>query len=107
MAIIQIPVRGDISSYTFTVDLDRKIYKFKMVWNDRQGQWFMSVGDMNSEEYAIYGLSVTCQTNLLSRFRLSNLPLGSLMLIDTAGANEEPDQAGLGNRWLLLYEEAV
>lgn len=107
MAIFEIPVRGDFASYTFTSDLDGDIYKFKMVWNGRQGQWFMSVGNTAQEDYTLYGLAVTCQTNLLKRFRDDNLPPGSLMLIDTSGLNEEPTQEGLGSRWLLLYEEAT
>jgi hypothetical protein len=107
MAIFQIPLRGDVASYTFNTDLDGDVYKFKMVWNDRQGQWFMSIGDTSSEDYAICGMALACQMDLLSRFRLSTLPPGILTLIDNSGLNEEPDQSGLGSRWILLYEEVV
>ena len=106
MATLQLPLRSDIESYTFSAGLDGRTYNFKVYWNARALRWFISIGDTESSEYAISGVALVCETNLVGRFKLPRLPPGALTILDTTGAHAEPDRTGLGSRWLLLYEEA-
>lgn len=106
MAVIEIPLRNDLDAYDFSIDLDGKTYNFDIAYNTRTGLWYLTISDSDLVQL-VGGLPLVVNSDLVNRFHREELPPGFLMLYDTSGNNQECGKADLGDRCVLLYEEAA
>jgi hypothetical protein len=105
MAIVEIPLTAypDTSQQT---DLDGVTFSFRFRWSDRGQSWHMDLRTLNGDPIVL-GVRLVNGFPLLRRVVKTGRPAGELALIDMTGRGEDPDFAGFGTRWRLLYREAA
>jgi len=102
MDFIELPIRADLSSYSFVVTLEQVNYTLSFKYNDRRGLWSMAIGDDS-------GLPIVSSINMQSGFDLignitsKNLPPGNFALIDETGEGNDPDLITFGEDVKLIY----
>lgn len=105
MAVFKLPLLADTGAtphYTFSCELDGVTYSFDFAWNDRDGSWFMQIGD--SEENLLHGsMRVVLGQVFAGRDTDPSLPPGMLIAKDTSGANLDPGLEDLGSRVEIWY----
>ena len=106
MAIIGIPLRNDIPSYQFRVDLDAVTYTLSIRYNTRMDRWIMDFNDENNSPL-VTGIILILGTSLLARFAKAELPDGNLFLINIENENTEGNRDNFSNNVQLFYEEAA
>jgi len=106
MAIIQIPVRSDLYQYEFSCELDGTVYIFDIHYNSRKDRWIFGIKTSDGTEI-VMGIPILVNYDLLGRFADSNLPPGTLFAINTESEHENAGELDLGDKVLLLYEEAT
>lgn len=104
MAIIQLPVRNDVDSFKYRIDLEGVTYSIQISWNTRDERWMIYLRD--ADENNIISTALVIEYDLFSRYQLSNAPPGRMFLIDPNGSREICGRFDLGERCVLLYEEA-
>lgn len=105
MAVLEIPLRSDVDNYDFSVDLDGSTYFFELTWNDRSSMWSLIISD--AERNVLLGaIPLMVNSNLLERFKIAELPPGTLALLDLSGTNAEAGKNDLGGRCVMIYEES-
>lgn len=98
--------QGATPHYDFQCELDGATYSFEFVWNDRDGFWYMEVGD--AEENLLAGeIRVVLGKILLARFKGANYPPGLLICKDTSGQDVDPGLVDLGTRVEIWYYPAT
>ena len=106
MATLELPTRKDLPAYDYNIVLDGTTYILRFTFNDRMGKWFFSISDQ-TDTPIINPVPVVSDWDVVGRFTFSNLPLGTLIFVDTSGKSEDPGRFDLGDRVRLLYEEAL
>lgn len=104
MATRVLPLRNDVDSFQYRIDLDGSTYQIRISWNVRAELWHIYVSDQDGVQLASHPLLIN--VDLWSRFKLDSLPPGTMFLIDPAGATNECGRYELGDRCKLVYEEA-
>lgn len=92
--------------YLATVTLDGVPFTLEIYWNDREGQWYFSIYDLNQTPL-ITGRKIALYIPLLSRFKNASLPNGDFICYDTSGSGIDPSLNDLGIRCPLVYIEAA
>ena len=103
MRIRELPLRNDVDSFTYRVDLDARTYNIRINWNTRDERWYIAILDADNRPLAASPLLI--DTDLWKRFRLSSLPRGLMFLTDAAGSTRECTRDELSTRCKLLYVE--
>lgn len=98
----RLPIKQEGARFSAAYELDGITYALEFRWNDRDGAWFLQVGDANGVPL-ISGLKVCLGILLLGRATSKLLPPGDFMAIDTAGRNAEAGFEDLGRRVQILY----
>lgn len=104
MAILTIPTRTDLGAYTFQVELDGKVYRFSMQFNDREGFWYFSIADEGGNAIRS-GVKVVANWPLLGRVAEEAAPPGLLFAIDPTDQDLDPGLSDLGETVFLTYME--
>ncbi|HXK37381.1 MAG TPA: hypothetical protein VJ553_07415 [Candidatus Paceibacterota bacterium] len=86
-------------AYEFRTELDGYLFVFRVLWLGEPEQWIIDV-DIDELDIHCHGLALVTGRDLL--FGRGLYQLGMLALIDQQG-NDDPDFAGLGDRWKLVY----
>lgn len=105
MAILSLPVRSDLKSYNFAVDLDGDAYLLRFRYNPRMEAWAMDIATTQNEDI-INGIILQTGVPMVEHIASENAPKGAFLLIDETGANLDPESETLGNEVKLLYVEA-
>ena len=106
MALIRIPLRNDIPSYEFKIDLDGTTYTLGVRYNTRKDRWIMDFRTENNEP-VISGTPLLNGVSLLARYQEDRLPPGELFMLNTEDENVEADRDSLTENAFLLYQEAA
>lgn len=106
MGYVSIPVRSDLPSYKFQIELERVIYGLSFSYNSRESRWFMDILDSMGNPL-VTGIKLLTAWAIASRFQSSELPPGEFFLLDTAGENKDPTRDDLGSRILMIYREST
>lgn len=104
--ILELPVRSDPQSYQFQITLEGEVYTLKFWYNGRRSLWYMSIKNADGSIDYVNGAPIFTNFPLLDRFRLTELPPGTMFVYDTEGGDEPPGQDDFGTRYKLLYVEA-
>lgn len=98
--MIKIRVRP-VPCYEGTKTLDGQIYKLKIWWSPLESLWIMDLyGVTNSVR--ILGAALLPGKDILGIYGYSDI-LGELWVVDTSGADEDPNFEDMGTRWELQY----
>ena len=104
--LIIIPLRNDIPSYEFKVDLDGTTYTMAIRYNSRLATWIMDL-KTEQDESIVLGVPILLGTILFDRFSDSRVPPGDLFIINIEDETAEATRDNLGENVLLMYEEAA
>ena len=105
MPLAKIPVRADLPSYEFRIDLDGSSYTFVFRFNERMGRWIMDIKTENNEP-VLLGSPVLIGSDFLTRFQSDLLPPGELFSINLKDNFVDSDREAFGNDVIILYNEA-
>lgn len=109
--LIPTPVGPDAPDATLRTRLDGRDYVLRLLWNGREGRWYMTVSDSDGV-VLVSAVKVVCNTDLLGRSaerpyrRWSpDLPPGELWAMDLTADCSPPgiDDLGEGKRVELTY----
>jgi hypothetical protein len=100
--IYELPVKSDLPSYQFQVDLDGATYGFGFTWNESAEAWFMSLSDVDGNPL-VTGVRVVVEFPLAARSTMDSLPPGVLLAVDTSGQHLDPGLGDLGSRVRVQY----
>jgi hypothetical protein len=109
MATVILPLLTDLGAtphYTFECELEGQTYSFEATWNDRDGCWYLQLGD--SSQNPLTGFQrVVLGTFLFANYTgQPNLPPGQFQAIDTTGQDQDAGLADLGSRVQIWYWES-
>lgn len=98
---VTLPLRNDLTDFSFTTQLDNASYSFRFWWNERSTSWFMTISDEAGNIFSNVPLVVDFP--LGTRNRSTRMPPGRLIAQDLTGARQNPGLNDLGTRVVLLY----
>lgn len=107
MAVVALPLlTDDTPHYALACELEGVTYTFEFLWNDRDGAWYVQVGD--GEENPLTGMiRVVLGKSFLSQYSDPALPPGALVAKDTSGQNVDPGLLDLGSRVQVWYVDSA
>lgn len=91
-----------LAYYEGTKSLDGNPYKFRIYYNTYTSKWYFAMTSLVDATVTIRGVALLPGVDFLAKFGHSDV-LGSMYLVDTSGADEEPTFEGIGDRWELRY----
>ena len=108
MAILEIPIRSDIPSYSFKIDLDDVTYTMEIFFNLRMCRWHFNLLADN-EDPLVMGIPIHINVDLVGRFKQTNksIPQGIFFAVNSVDANAEPTRDNFSTDVKLLYNEAT
>lgn len=103
--ILNLPVRSNVGSLNFTVDLEGTVYSMEFNYNSRDQRFYMNI---RSEELVdvLTGVPVVLGTLLTDRFKLETLPPGSIFGFNSSDEFVEATLLSFGANYLLQYAES-
>lgn len=99
---VRLPILQVSARFRFAVELEGVSYTLTFRWNDRDGAWFLDVGDGNGTPI-VTGIKMVINCMLLGRATDSRLPAGDFIALDTSGANLDAEFQDLGRRVQVSY----
>ncbi len=105
MALQQINTSTTLTDYTQRTILDGREYVLHLRWNGRSAKWFLSVLDQD-ESPIVQGIKIVADFPLLESAVDDRLPPGVLLALDTTQEGRDPGLTELGDRVVLVYQEA-
>lgn len=104
--ILTIPVDPLIRFNSFNIDLDGVNFTFRFKFNNRWGRWTLDI--LNSlGDVILASIPMQNSVDLKSRFVGEGVPPGDLVIIDTKQTTDELTKDEFGNRFLLMYDDAL
>ena len=105
MATVQLPTFRDNLNHRYNVVLDDETFIFEWRYNARADRWTVNLFDVELNPIR-HGIRLVTYDDLLRRVALATKPQGSLNMVDTTGADTEPNATTLGDECRLRYAEA-
>lgn len=103
MTLYTIPCNPGANSAWFQrTTLGGSDFLLAFTWSTRDGHWYLDLADQDGN-VLLAGRKLVANWWLFGSAADSRLPAGDLVLVDTTGAGEDPDFAGLGSRWALCW----
>ncbi|HEX5035128.1 MAG TPA: hypothetical protein VFW62_11675 [bacterium] len=104
--MFRIPVDSAQPSYRLRLEIEDRTYIFRFYFNERSNRWIMSIYD-DQEQQIVVGMALNVNFALLGQYADQRLPPGEIILFDTSEKNQECGRDDLGNRCVLLYDDAA
>lgn len=105
MAITNIPLRNDTSSFDFDITLENVPYNFLLVYNQREDRWYMSIRTVSGDQI-LNGIPVMVVWPMVARFKDERLPPGILFSASLDTPAVDPTRYDLEKSVLLFYQES-
>lgn len=106
--IYQVPLPQPMPvNLTFQVELDNVTYTLNLFYNDRDGGWYLTIGDASNNP--ILGCQ-RCVVNYPIGWKQcynTSMPPGSIQFQDTSGQGLDPGLNDMGARVTMLYFDAA
>lgn len=97
-----LPVSQEGAHFAFRAEIEGITYSFTWRWNDRDGAWFLDLGD-GSGVAIISGIKIVINLLLLGGATSKLLPTGDFVAFDTAGKGLDAGFEDLGRRVQVYY----
>lgn len=111
--MVTIPIDPTLPDQTVEVQLDGTAYRFRAVWSERSGCYWLRLCDTTGDPGAVgTGDDLIATTRVLAQsmpglWRTDpRYPLGQKQIVDTGGTDLDPAFGELGARVLLVYSTA-
>lgn len=101
-----VPLRDGLPFFDLQAVLDGVTYTLTLRWNPRASLWFLDVSNVDGTTQYQSGVGLVVSFPL-GAYTTGRSPPGALVVVDTSGANEDPQLEGLATRWQLLYFSAA
>lgn len=96
-----------VSHWTQRTTLDGVDFLLTFDWNQRNGQWSLTIADQDGADI-VSGAVLVTRGHPLQGVIDTRRPAGDLAVVDATGANDvDPGFADLGSRFLLVYLTAA
>ena len=105
MATRRLPTFKANLDHQYNVVLDGEQFTIEWHYNRRADRWTTHWYDV-TETVIRHGVRLVTYSDLLRRVALGTKPQGSVDVVDTTGADTEPDSATLGLETQVRYVEA-
>lgn len=105
MATLKLPTFRENLDHRYNVVLDGETFIIEWHYNRRSGRWTTHWFDV-TETPVRHGVKLVVIEDLLRRVALGTKPVGSVNVVDTTGADTEPDGSTLGVENQVRYAEA-
>ena len=93
MPYYRLPTTQNTPWYEFSTVLNSQVWGFELRYNVRIGRWFMTIKD-SAGNVILAGVPLLIERPLTTQYPTLNLPDGSMFVLDTTGARNQP---GLGS----------
>lgn len=103
MSTIVLPVRVDVDSFRYRINLDNQTWDIQISWNVRDERWFFYLRDPDNNLIGQAPLKLNDQ--LIYPYRPLGGPPGAFALLDPSGGAEECGREELGTRCKFVYIE--
>lgn len=104
MAVKEIPVRSDVPSYEFQIELDEVTYTLRFTYNGRIDRWFMDIFD-NLRNPIRTGIKLLTSWRVTRQYVADGLPPGDFVVLDTGNEDEIAKNDDFGIRKIMTYLE--
>ncbi len=101
-----IPLRTDLTHYTFQIVLDGAEYTLELRWNERELAWYLNV-QTAAKVPVLDSIKVVVNWQLGARSANAERPRGFFFAFDTSGSGIDPAINELGDRVVLVYFTAA
>lgn len=105
MATRKLPVFRTNLDHQYNVVLDNETFTIEWHYNRRADRWTTHWLDATATPIR-HGVRLVTYTDLLRRVALATKPAGSVDVVDTTGADTEPDGETLGVETQVRYVDA-
>lgn len=106
MATKIIPLDSTFDHFSISIELDSMVYGMEFKFNSRDQRWYFDLFDSN-DNLLLGSLPAMVSWPLLKQFEYrTDIPKGVLYFLDQNGTEIEPARYELGQRVLMIYEEA-
>lgn len=105
MATLQLPTFRENLDHKYNIVLDGETFVLEFHYNARADRWTTHWFDVDNVAIR-HGVRLVVLEDLLRRVALETKPAGSVDVVDTTGADTEPDSQTLGEESQLRYAEA-
>lgn len=92
------------SNYDGVVGLGGVDFGLRLLWNERDNHWFMSLSDSSGDDI-VTGIKVVANTPFAIHCADSRMPSGAIWIIDTTLREEDPGLRDIGSRCVVLYAD--
>lgn len=103
--IFELPIRNDIPAYSYSIELDEKIYNLEFYFNYRMSRWFMTIKDSDNN-ILLSGINLISNWPLRKRFVNIKLPQHEFMIINIID-DSSPDRKKFGTNTKLIYTDEI
>lgn len=98
--MFEIPLKT-YSSYVEQITLDGEQYTFKFIWNTRDSSYYLSI--IKADKLLLAAVRLVVNWEVLHNYTNSELPKGSLFIIDQKSDDDTYVKEDFGNRIKLIY----
>ncbi len=102
MTIFELPLRNDLTWYSFKTSLSGEIFTLELRYNTRMQRWIMDIEDP-SGNVILAGIPLLIQINLTAQYPELALPVGTFVTVDETDTDTQPTQYSFGVSNALLY----
>lgn len=106
MATRELPTFPSNLDHKYSVVLDGETITVEWHYNARASRWTIHLFDVEGTAIR-HGIRLVTGIDLLQRITIATVPPGELTILDSTGADTEPDADTLGSECLLRYVEAA
>lgn len=106
MAVRDLPTFPSNLDHRYNCVLDGETVIIEWHYNARAGRWTVHLFDVLGEPIR-HGIRLVVGIDLLQRVTIDTCPPGTLEIVDTTGADTEPDANTLGEECKVRYTEAA
>lgn len=107
MATLVVPLDDTYDHFTMTTTLDGTTYGMEFNFNPRDNSWYFNLLD-NLGNLLLGSIPAIIGWPLLVQFKyMTNIPPGVLYFLDQTNQDLPPGRFDLGQRVLMVYEEAA
>jgi len=105
MSVLKIPLRSDVGSFEFSIEIENNIYFFELKYNARAERWILNIFNFNREALLL-GIPLLTDTDLISQYPIEGLFENLIFMYDKLGLQRNATRDDLGKDIIMLYGDS-